>query len=664
MEQRQIFLRDILSVVFKRKLLIAFFAIAVVVVVFLGNQVWPPTYESHSSVRILRGRETTQLQPTATQLSGGMTVVQMGREDINSEIQLITSNDVLATVVHTQGLEGSSGLRKIIFGALRAVGLKSSAAGTAQTLPIDGTVHDVSQEAVDDLRESVVVEAVPDSFVLDIAVRRGNAQEAQAICAALLDAYKQKHIGIFSTEDSKPFFDEQIVRIKSELKAAQDALNEQRTSGKIISVAAERELLQEQYSDAQKLLIQLAESERAAAAADDDGDGNLIAALSSQTESPVVTELQLKLLELVLRRNNLSRSLGPKHPEYLAVNEEIKAAQSRLADAIVSTRLTTQAKRDDIEARLIALSGAASEMERLESTAKVLTETLEYYQMKAEESLVADALAKKNISSIAISSPPQTPADPISPNKLLNLIIGVLAGLIGGVAIAFFLEYLDHGLKTPEDVEYFLRVPALASFFKGGKGLDARESSRLATLTQTLAPGGSADIIQVASAVPGEGSDSVARALADALADNPRGRTLLVDLTASSGAGFLDVVLGEARLEQVVSAQGNVALLPGGSRKDIPVHLWSSDRMAETLQGLRRDFSSIVFHTAPVLSANDAISLARMTDGAILVVKADATRREVAGRAVAAVTNAGGKVLGAVLTDRRQVIPSAIYKRI
>lgn len=654
MEQRQLFLRDVLTVLFKRKFLIAIFAIVVIAAVFVGNQVWPSTYESSAKIRILRGRETSQLQPTAVQTTGGMTLVQMGREDINSEIEVILSNDVLKTVVQESGLAGSTGLRRIILSIQQTLGLKGPG--------------DAEQEAIEDLRERIEVTAIKDSFVLEIVVQSGSAQQAQDVCANIIDAYTAKHAEIFSTTESKNFFDTEITRVERELSNAQAALNAYRNQNNVISVEAEKELLLEQYREAKKLLVQLEQTEGVVSStATEEGleDQTIIGALSSQTESPVVTELQLKLLELVLRRNNISRSLGPKHPEIVAVTEEIRSAHLRLVDAIETTKQVTEARVTEIENRITALNGTEAELELLEGKVAVLKDTLEYYSTKAEESLVAINMRSQQLSSISIISKPQVPADPVSPNKLLNLVIGILAGVIGGVGLAFFLEYLDHGLKTPEDIEYFLNVPCLASFFKDSKlTLNQNEVERLAAVLDSGASESKSKLIQVASAVPGEGSQRVARALAEGYAENPTGHVLLIDLASETQVGFADVVEGVAPIENAISEQGSVATLGGGKRNDCPVYLWSSDRMEEVIGALRGRYERIIFHTLPVLQSHDAINLARFADGAVIAIQADNTRREVVQRAVSGITNAAGRVIGTVLLDRKQVIPGVVYRRI
>jgi uncharacterized protein involved in exopolysaccharide biosynthesis len=652
MEQRQLFLRDILTVLFKRKLLIAFFTIVVFAVVFVGNQIWPPTYESSAQIRILRGREVTQPLPSAVQSSGGMALIQMGQEDINSEIELILSSDVLRNVVEELEMTGKSGLGALIESIKQTLMLSSPA--------------DATQEAIDELRESTAVTAVKNSHVLTIAVQRGSAQDAARIAESLITHYKAKHLEIFKPEQqSGQFFLDQIERVNLELDAAQARLNEFRNSSNIISIESEKLLLETQYRRAKSLIVDLGETQ----ALDGEGalspteDRHIVTALSGQTESPVVTELQLKLLELVLRRNNLTLSLGPKHPELLAVTQEIRVAYTRLGEAIDTTKQVAQSKVSDIEARLQLLNVAEASLEKHKGQVTVLSKTLEFYTTKAEESLVSDKMTEQEISSIRTISAPTVPANPISPNKLLNLIIGLIAGIVGGVGIAFFLEYLDHGLKTPEDVEYYLGVPALASYFHG-RTLDPAESQRLVTMIEAVAPEGKTQLIQIASATPGEDAQIVARALAEAHAENPEAATLLIDMEGDGKEGFVDVVLGTASLDQAFQNQGALAVLAGGSRKDCPTYLWASENMEKTIEQLRQQFDNIIFHTAPILRTHDAINLARFSDGALITAKADSTRREVVQRASNMIDGAAGNVLGVALTGRRQVIPRAVYRRI
>ena len=235
-----------------------------------------------------------------------------------------------------------------------------------------------------------------------------------------------------------------------------------------------------------------------------------------------------------------------------------------------------------------------------------------------------------------------------------------------------FLDYLDHGLKTPEDLEHYLGVPPVGSFFAGSGGKsDTGEAQRVGAIIDALSADQPLQIIEVTSSVPGENAGSVARALADVFADDPAGPTLFVDLVGDSakdapnGRGLFDLALnGGGNLEEYVSKTGTLYVMGKGAQKDCPTYMWKSERMKNLLNELRARFTRVVFHVSPVLSSGDAVNLARLADGIVVAVQADGTRREVVMRAIELLAESKGRVLGAVLTNRKHIIPSAIYKRI
>ncbi len=79
---------------------------------------------------------------------------------------------------------------------------------------------------------------------------------------------------------------------------------------------------------------------------------------------------------------------------------------------------------------------------------------------------------------------------------------------------------------------------------------------------------------------------------------------------------------------------------------------------------MRKRYRHIVFHVGPVLQSHDALQLAGYTDGIVVTIKSDATRREVVVRAKSVLKEVEDKIVGAVMTQRRQTIPSAVYRRI
>ena len=669
MKQRQIYLRDVLTILFKRKFLIVTFAILVFAVVCVGNYVWPPTYESSARLRLTRGREVYQTDASVTRSMEGVAMVQMSAQDVNSEIDLITSNDVLGLVAKDMGLDKEFPMKP---GVLRAVyrGAKKGVCEVLYLLQLKTRPTPV-QAAVETLADAIKVEPVRDSFMLDVRCRLGDSGLAHDVLQHLLDTYTKYRVQIFSNDKNSPFFAEQIARVTASLGKAQDELQKFRNDNKIVSVDSERKLLLEQYANLKKLLVQMQDSESAAAAvAGETSELGLVDSLARQTDSAVVTEMQMRLVGLLSERNRVNKSLGPKHPSVIALNKEISEAQTRLQEAISTTRATAETKLVDLEARVSQLNDMMAQLDNLEREVKVQASSKEYYSQKLEESRVTDAMADAQISNIKIAATPSMPVDPIRPRKLFNLLFGLIAGIVGGLALAFFLEYLDHGINSPEDVECYLELPLLASFFGRGK-LNAREIERLTTVMDVLNVDSPIKLLQVTSATGGENAQAIARALADVYAGHPESQALLVDFVGGPAKkvggekqGLTDVLLDYVTLDEVIFTEGNINVVGRGSQGEIPSHLWNSQRMQALITEMRGRYDHVVFYLGPVLQSTDALRLAHLLDGVLVIIRADSTRREVVQRAVEMLHDGKGRTIGAVLTERKQRIPSLIYRRI
>lgn len=85
------------------------------------------------------------------------------------------------------------------------------------------------------------------------------------------------------------------------------------------------------------------------------------------------------------------------------------------------------------------------------------------YLTKLEESRISDAMDSEKITSVSLIEPAQLPFYPVSPKPMLNLLLAIFIGVIGGLGLAFFFNYLDDSLEMVEDVEEYLQLPVLFS---------------------------------------------------------------------------------------------------------------------------------------------------------------------------------------------------------
>ncbi len=275
------------------------------------------------------------------------------------------------------------------------------------------------------------------------------------------------------------------------------------------------------------------------------------------------------------------------------------------------------------------------------------------------------------------------------PNKLYNIEVGLLAGLVLGITLAFVRESLDNSMKSAEDLERVIPAPAMAVILKAGpswlriRGGSSQPSSGPVELTVMNRPRSSMaeayrtlrtavllstaphppQALLVTSSQPGEGKTCTAINLAFGLAQ--RGvRVLLVDADMrkpgvtrglglpENGKGLSSVLSGADSLDEVMhkfEAAPNLWVVPAGPRPPNPADLLASPTMAKLLQELRQRFEHVVVDSPPVLLVTDATLLSTLVDGVVLVVESGVTTSGAVVRAHKTLETAGARILGTVL---------------
>jgi len=180
----------------------------------------------------------------------------------------------------------------------------------------------------------------------------------------------------------------------------------------------------------------------------------------------------------------------------------------------------------------------------------------------------------------------------------------------------------------------------------------------------------------VAGAVAGDGASTVARNLAAALAHSHAGQVVLVDgnmrtpnqafaFEIDAREGLADVLGLRVKPQTVVhQVAGNLAVMSSGHPKESPPQILTVPALQSVVTALNAQYDWVIFDGPPVTVYPDASSLAAVADGAILVLRAEQTRWEVAEEAKKALLQSGVGVLGGVLNRRKYHIPSFIYNRL
>ena len=245
------------------------------------------------------------------------------------------------------------------------------------------------------------------------------------------------------------------------------------------------------------------------------------------------------------------------------------------------------------------------------------------------------------------------PSHPVFPRPVLNTVGGGIAGLVMGIGLAFFLDQLDTTLKTKEEVEQTLSpLPVIGSiplypdpdardlFIVREPGSPQAEAIRiLRTNIRFLAVEPPLRRLLITSPEQGEGKTTVAANLAVSLAAVGTGVLLIeCDMRRPALGGLFDikeepglsnVLAGDVPFNIAVreTAYPGLRVLCAGTPAPNPSDLLSGIRMSKLLEGAAKFADMVIIDTPPWLPVADAALLAPKSDGVMLVVRAEKTRK-------------------------------------
>ena len=268
---------------------------------------------------------------------------------------------------------------------------------------------------------------------------------------------------------------------------------------------------------------------------------------------------------------------------------------------------------------------------------------------------------------------------PVYPKKAKGLMVAAFLGLGLGLALAFFVEYIDDSIKLAEEVERDLQLPFLGMVPAAQWNPDDLVAHRLDRVKQQ---GGVAEAYRVVrsaiifsipreklrsllltSAVPREGKTTTCVNLAIGFAQIEE-RVLLLDGDLRRGElhkyfgverekGLAEVLLGEATPEEVVRHTDipKLDLLPCGAYPSNPAELLLGWRLKETMDWARQHYDRIIVDTPPVMGIADSAILGAACDGTLFIIWAGRTSRRYVRVAKMTAISRGAKIFGFILNN-------------
>ncbi|HTD53182.1 MAG TPA: polysaccharide biosynthesis tyrosine autokinase [Thermoanaerobaculia bacterium] len=312
------------------------------------------------------------------------------------------------------------------------------------------------------------------------------------------------------------------------------------------------------------------------------------------------------------------------------------------------------------------------------------------------EADVLSGLAGERLSNVRIVDRALPPGAPFRPSYARNGLLGLLGGALAGLGLAFFVSYLDRSLRTPEQVEQVLQLPALGAIPSVGaaggwvqrSGYSVRlpqepgkeamqeeiellphrqprsqiaECYRSLRTALLLSRAGGVRSFVVTSGLPQEGKTVTAVNLSIVLSQLGK-KVLLVDadlhrprlheiFRLSNRTGLVSILAEDVLPGSAIAGTDipDLFVVPSGPSSPNPSGLLSSEAMSQWLDDARKAFDYVILDTPPIQLVADAIVLAHLTDGAVLCVRSGETPRERVTSTRDRMLRSGIRILGVLL---------------
>jgi capsular exopolysaccharide synthesis family protein len=397
-----------------------------------------------------------------------------------------------------------------------------------------------------------------------------------------------------------------------------------------------------------------------------------------------------ELGQLIAEWNSINQALialrmdyTPEHQKYQNAQQQADDLEKRIESRVRGIMLGLANRVDSAKAGLDSLRQQLEDARKAD--AKKAADSRPYFQAKEELEnlkLKRDVLERKIFAERIDVNLPKTAMvvivdrataneKAVKPNKPLNLILGVVVGLVVGVGLAFFIEYLDTSVKTIDDVERTLQSPVLGVIPQnvglmiedGPESPNAEAYRVLRTNVLFSRKDDKLNTACVVSAGAGEGKSTTLLNIATIFAQAGE-RVLVIDsdlrrptlhkmLGVSNAVGLTSYLLKQNVLEEVIQTTKLPTLdfMPSGKLPSSSMGILSSTQMKALISEVKQRYDFVFFDSPPIMGVSDASILASEVDMALQVIQYRRYPQPMNIRAKQMIEKVGGNLVGIVLNN-------------
>jgi uncharacterized protein involved in exopolysaccharide biosynthesis len=475
---------NLIEVIFRRRRTISYTFAAVIGGAILAVLLLPNKYEAQTKLLLHRERVDP---PLTAQQTGVMqqAAPSLTEEDINSEVGLLRSRDLLEKVVIATGLD-----QRVKPSLLSRLLSKE---------PL--TPEERRAKAAEKLATDLRIEPEKKSYLIDVSYASSDPQLSAQVLNTLGNYLLDKHAEVRRTPGTAQFFDDETQQYKQKLDQAQQRLAAFNQKEGLVTEQSEKDASVPRMAEFEFNLRQT----QAAIPRAEENVRNLEAQLRT-TQPRITTELrnsdnavlmqQLKssLVNLELQHTDLIQKYAPDDRQVKEVEEQIAQVKTAiethqkapLKEEVTNENPTYELLHQELvksRAELASLKALATsyskvgtsyrgeaverdqkqlEQQSLLRDLKTAEQSYLLYLNKREEARISDAFDRMRIVNVSIVEAATAPMFPNNPASL-TLVLAAILGCLLSAGLVFVQEQIDGSLRSPEQVEAYLGVPVLAA---------------------------------------------------------------------------------------------------------------------------------------------------------------------------------------------------------
>ena len=552
--------------------------------------------------------------------------------------------------------------------------------------------------------------------LIDISFTHGDPATAAKITNAVADTFVRANLekkNETNTSTSE-FLSRRVAELQTQIRNDEEKLVSYAKNNQILSLDASQNTVVERLAGLNKQLLEAENDRKMAEAEYNAAKAPGAAGALAEASGKDIADSESRLAELKQKRAQLAVDATDEAPEIKELDQQIAELQKHLIEmrsrsaSTLLTNLETKYRQTLAREEALRKSFNQQKSETVTQNEAAINYRILQQEIETNKGLLDNLLQRSKENDVVLAGRPNnisiidyaiTPDYPMGPARMRSVMLAFVLSLGLGLGLALFLEYLDDSVHSTDDVEKFLRLPALAVIPAMGGGsrrrllasatalqkrngtngvkpelllkTDSRsplaESYRQLRTSVLLSTAGRAPkTLLITSSLPGEGKTTTAVNTAISMAQTganvliidadmrrPRLRSIF-DLPEAEGLS--SILSSETKPQDMLDAiakdsNSGLHVLTSGPIPPNPAELLGSEQMRKLLEVLGKSFTHIVIDSPPVSSFTDGVLIASMVDGVLLVVHGGKSSRGVVRRSRQLLRDVGAKIFGVVLNN-------------